>query len=280
MADIKNANKIMRQKQIGLNPTKFVSKYDRGNDNKGLTRNAIKKSKNKTDVNILLIFVTILGVLGVVLVILHFKIGLFKKKDDGDNNEQTNVVKTTTEVNSDSFKQNPEVYFVGEDDNKEKYLKTDAVNVCEGLDSKLATYTQLLDASNNGAKWVNYGWITDDRKGKDNAIVAYIPDNKNIKGPHADIPDNDNPDQPVEFEFGVNCFGIKPDMDSDYRKNLSDKNKKEKEEEDRKLKAKQLLLDRVKQSDISPFNEEKWSKEQTDDFYLRDKNCDKTKEQC
>lgn len=268
----------MEQKKIGINPTKFVSKYDRGNNNRGLTSNVIKKSKHKTDVNILLIFVTILGVIGVVLVILHFKIGLFKKKDEGDNKkEQTSVVKTTNEVNSDTFKQNPEVYFVGEDENSEKYLKTDSVNVCEGLDSKLATYTQLLDASINGAKWEQYGWIKDDREGTNHVIDAYIPDNtkeKNIIGPHAVIPDDPEP------KFGVNCFGVKPDMDNEYKEQLHSKNNKEKEEEQRRLKEQQLFLNRVEHSDISPFQENKWSREQNDDFYLRDKNCDNTKEQC
>jgi hypothetical protein len=280
MTDIKKQSQINQPNRMGINPSKFVSSYNKGNDNKGLTSSIINKNKNKTktDVNIALVVVIILGIVGIVLVVLHFKIGLFKKKDDVPL-PSNNTVKLP-----DIIEQEQEVFFVNADNEGNKYKKENVENVCRGLDSKLATYSQLLDAVNKGANWCQYGWLNDNSKDNNNNnnnkidVYGYTVNDDNTCTPKL----NDAPSQPITEveEFGVNCFGVKPDMDTEFKTQLTQK-KQEKakilEEEEAQEKE---FLERVKGSDILPFNKDKWSSENNNSFYSRNKECDKLKEKC
>jgi hypothetical protein len=98
---------------------------------------------------------------------------------------------------------------------KNSYTYYDAEPLCKALGAELATYEQVKQAYAQGADWCNYGWV----KGQ----MAVYPtqqatweqiqngpeDQRNVCGrPGVNGGYFDNP----EMQFGVNCYGPKPDQ--------------------------------------------------------------------
>ena len=270
MTDNKKPSNLIQPNRVGINPSSYVSSYNKGT-NKGV-HTSVSKNKNntKTNVNILLVVVIILGIMGVILVILRFETDLFKKPVD----ESSDVV---TGGESEIVEQKPEVFFVETNNIGARFKSTDSETVCTKLKSNLATYTQLLEAVNKGGEWCYYGWI----KKTDGTIDGYMPnkdgncnaDTKQpIAGPYQDIATDDI--------LGVNCYGIKPDMDADFRAEYN----KEQETVMKALKddaaAKKAFSDKIKNSNVSPFNPNDWSSEKPNADYFGNKLCDKLTETC
>ena len=71
------------------------------------------------------------------------------------------------------------------DEDGKKFKKNEAQQFCnefgpEDNPAKLATYTQLLEYTNKGAKWCKYGWVLDNRKGKTGKdILGFYPNKEN-----------------------------------------------------------------------------------------------------
>ena len=98
---------------------------------------------------------------------------------------------------------------------KNTYTYYDAEPLCKALGSDLATYEQVKQAYGHGADWCNYGWV----KGQ----MAVYPTQTNTWEQLQNGPEEqrgacgrpglnggyfDNP----ELQFGVNCYGIKPEQ--------------------------------------------------------------------
>lgn len=130
--------------------------------------------------------------------------------------------------------------------------------LCKALDSKLATYDQLLKAHKKGANWCNYGWSA-------NGLALYPTQERfwkklQQKGKgHKDkcgkpgINGGFFPDK--SMKFGVNCYGPKPQPDESKITYINNKCNIDKEliDEYRK-KIREGLIE------VRPFNKKKWSK--------------------
>jgi len=142
------------------------------------------------------------------------------------------------------------------------YTYTDAVALCKAYGGKLANYKQIENAYRSGGEWCSYGWS----KGQ----MALFPTQKQTWDELQTIPGHEhdcgrpgvnggyigNPDA----QFGVNCYGYKPEI-TDKEKRLLERgfvppmtpedkmiNKKENEF---KHKLSTIL--------VSPFNYNTWS---------------------
>ena len=138
-----------------------------------------------------------------------------------------------------------------------KYTYYDAEPLCKALGAELATYDQVKAAWDRGADWCNYGWVKGQmavyptQKGTYDALQNGPADQQGtcgtvgVNGGHFDNP---------ELEYGVNCYGNKPQQTVPVSKNLPQTpevlqfNKK---------------VDQFKHeaaaTPIAPFNVSKWS---------------------
>jgi len=134
-----------------------------------------------------------------------------------------------------------------------------ARSICRKYNSRLATYSEVEDAYNNGANWCSYGWSEDQLALFPTQMDLYnnlklIPGHENDCGrPGINGGFIDNPN----VKFGVNCFGKKPpetEKDKEYmeRLKLSYSPTIDQAELDKITKQTNAML-------ISPFNKEKWS---------------------
>uniref|UniRef100_A0A6C0B3S5 Link domain-containing protein n=1 Tax=viral metagenome TaxID=1070528 RepID=A0A6C0B3S5_9ZZZZ len=129
--------------------------------------------------------------------------------------------------------------------------------LCKSLDSKLATYDQLLKAHKKGANWCNYGWSA-------NGLALYPIQNKYWKRLQKTKTNKDRCGKPginggffpdKNLKFGVNCYGSKPKPDASKIAYP-----------DKKCNVDQALVDKYKKLikkgliDVRPFNKRKWSK--------------------
>jgi len=94
------------------------------------------------------------------------------------------------------------------------YTYDDAKMVCAAYDAKLATYSQVESAYNNGGEWCNYGWSADQLALFPTQQLTYselqkTDDHKHDCGrPGVNGGYIANPN----VRFGVNCYGKKPKM--------------------------------------------------------------------
>ena len=275
--------KPIESDRLVVNPTRYVSNYnksitDRYTSNRSINRNS--KNNTKTDVNILLIIVIVLGIIGVILVILHFEKDIFNTIPDTSNQP---VASTGNEP--EKFKQKEEVFFVKSDNG---IKKDEAKQFCNGFGTddnpaKLATYTQLLEYTNKGANWCEYGWIFDNSEGETGKeILGFYPNkdktcsvstNQPIAGPSA-LNKNE--------KLGVNCYGIKPDMDQEFKDIINQQKETEATAKEEKEQVEKEFSDRVKKSNIAPFNKDSniWSANVPNDEYLKDPICDNLNNPC
>jgi len=134
----------------------------------------------------------------------------------------------------------------------------EAYLLCKSLDSKLATYNQLLTAHKKGANWCNYGWSA-------NGLALYPIQDKYWQKLQNARGDKDKCGKPginggffrdKSLKFGVNCYGPKPKPDKtkiNYIKN-------EKCNVDKELVDKYKKLIQQGLIEVRPFNKKKWSK--------------------
>lgn len=163
-------------------------------------------------------------------------------------------VKPHNDKNSCGNNGNYEVFHIP--NNKHDYET--ARKICRKYNSRLATYSEVENAYNNGANWCSYGWSEDQLALFPTQMEIYnnlksIPGHENDcgrPGVNGGFIDNKN------VKFGVNCFGVKPketEADKEYmeRLKLSYSPAIDQEELDLINKNKNDML-------ISPFNREKW----------------------
>lgn len=138
-----------------------------------------------------------------------------------------------------------------------KFTYEGAHEACKRLGSRLATYDEIENAYNNGANWCSYGWSADQ--------LALFPTQKSTYNELKQIPGHENdcgrPGINGGFmknkllKFGVNCYGVKPQMtdkDETYMHSLNHSPALTKEEEEKAKKEYANFL-------TAPFNNDTWS---------------------
>lgn len=138
----------------------------------------------------------------------------------------------------------------------------DAEPICKAHGARLATYDEVEKAYNNGAEWCEYGWSENQ--------MAFFPTqkktweslqssdkNKNACGrPGINGGFMANPN----IRFGVNCYGVKPDI-TDREKCLMENTSYYENPEEKVIDKKaEYWESRISDLLISPFNENKWSR--------------------
>lgn len=154
---------------------------------------------------------------------------------------------------ADVFKKKPDKEVFNIDDNDFTYRG--ARLACEALDSRLATYAELVDAHKKGANWCNYGWSA-------NGMALYPIQkayyktlkkkgcNKKCGKPGV----NGGFFQNKNLKFGVNCYGNKPKPDD--TKIVFTKKKCNQDKD---------IIDKYRNDlengtlNIRPFSKQKWS---------------------
>ena len=138
-----------------------------------------------------------------------------------------------------------------------------AKNLCKAYGSRLATYSEIESAYENGAEWCNYGWSDDQ--------MALYPTQENTYNQLQTIAGHEHDcGRPginggymanQNLQFGVNCYGKKPNigpneqylMENTPPYPITEKDiKKEKEVDYLKSHLDELL--------VSPFNNTRWSR--------------------
>ncbi len=142
------------------------------------------------------------------------------------------------------------------------YRYKDAEPICKAYGARVATYDEIEKAYNNGAEWCEYGWSENQ--------MAFFPTqkktweelqssekNKNACGrPGINGGYMANPN----IRFGVNCYGVKPDI-SDREKCLMENTSYYENPEEKIVDSKaEYWESRLSDLLISPFNENKWSR--------------------
>ena len=181
------------------------------------------------------------------------------------NNPKLNIV---VEKTSDHVKKEDKQINVINKLNKEVfnipgnyYSYDDARLMCKALDSELATYEQVESAYNNGAEWCNYGWSE--------GQMALFPIQKKtydklqqVEGHEHDCGRpgiNGGYFEDSSIKFGVNCYGIKPEINTPSEKLMNNMTFFPQSEKDLLMKEKlDFLKTKIDDLIISPFNVKKW----------------------
>lgn len=166
-------------------------------------------------------------------------------------------IKSSTEIktkkNSLPITEKKEVFNIDNND----FTYNEAKLMCKSLDSKLATYQQVVDAYENGANWCNYGW-------SESGLALYPTQEEFWKklqdkgGKHRHkcgkpgVNGGVFPDK--SLRFGVNCYGYKPKPDKSKINYLNSKyNIDQKIIKKYKKKFKEGIIE------LKPFNTSNWS---------------------
>jgi len=95
-----------------------------------------------------------------------------------------------------------------------KYTFTEADGLCKAFGARLANYDEVESAYNKGGEWCSYGWSEGQmayfptQKSTFNELQKYPKQKNNCGRPGVNGGYMANP----YIKFGVNCYGMKPDM--------------------------------------------------------------------
>ena len=144
-----------------------------------------------------------------------------------------------------------------------EYTSYDAEPLCRALGAELATYDQVKTAWEKGADWCNYGWVkgqvavyptqqeTYDKLQSGPADEKFACGQPGVNGGYFDNP---------EMNFGVNCYGIKPNESSNDERVLMQKGSIPKTPATLKVDQQiQEFKSQLGQVPIVPFNQNEWS---------------------
>jgi len=176
------------------------------------------------------------------------------KEDDEDKDDDDNVIKI---IRKPVIKQQvfniPGNYF--------NY--SDAKSLCKAKGARLATYSEVEDAYNNGAEWCNYGWsegqmaLFPTQKTSYDKLQKIEGHEKDCGRPGVNGGYIENPN----LQYGANCYGYKPRMtkeEEDLMNTSTPYPKSEKDlEMERRVNYWKTRLDDIL---VSPFNYQSWSR--------------------
>jgi hypothetical protein len=142
------------------------------------------------------------------------------------------------------------------------YRYQDAEPLCKAYGARVASYDEIESAYQNGGEWCEYGWSKDQ--------MAFFPTQKDTwnelqesehsknscgrPGVNGGYIENPN------VRFGVNCYGVKPDITKKEKCLMDNTSYYETPEEKRVEKKSQYWESRVADLIISPFNQNKWKR--------------------
>jgi hypothetical protein len=231
----------MNSQKININPQQSYKPI--------LQQSKYKSKSNVTSSNNITYIVG--GVFLILIIIYVFNI--LTKTDDDTQSEQ--VIEPPVD--------NREVFHIKRNLNKDiaeedKFFSNEqAEDACKVLNSDLATYDQLVDAANNGMKFDECGWITGDTSTPFNLESVFINGNEITKC---------IPDEELEH-IGVNCYGVKPNMDGEFQATIAAINTEQQEENNEDIENTQDFAKLVNSATILPFNEDDniWSQQRGND---------------
>jgi hypothetical protein len=131
------------------------------------------------------------------------------------NTKSTTPLPNTTTSNNT---QTQEVYNVPGN----YYTYDDANAVCKAFGGRLAKYKEVEDAYNNGGEWCNYGWSDEQmalfptQQGTYDALQKKKGSEHNCGRPGINGGYLANPN----IKFGANCYGVKPQINSQEQQNM------------------------------------------------------------
>jgi hypothetical protein len=143
------------------------------------------------------------------------------------------------------------------------YSYPDAKALCTAYGARLANYSEIEDAYNDGGEWCNYGWSE--------GQMALYPTQKSsydklqkIEGHEHDCGRpgvNGGYIADPNAKFGVNCYGYKPKITSDAEELMANTSPFPKSQKDIELEERvQKMKGEVKNILVSPFNYTTWSR--------------------
>lgn len=142
------------------------------------------------------------------------------------------------------------------------YNYKDANAICNAYGADLATYQQIESAYNNGGEWCNYGWSADQ--------LALFPTQQETYDDLQNIPGHENDcGRPgvnggyisnPNVRFGVNCYGYKPDINSEEEELMKNTTPYPETQEEIDMQKKvDYWQNKVDDILVSPFNYNTWS---------------------
>jgi hypothetical protein len=142
------------------------------------------------------------------------------------------------------------------------YNYKDANAICSAYGSELATYQQVESSYNSGAEWCNYGWSANQ--------LALFPTQQQTYNELQTIKGHENDcGRPginggyianPNVRFGVNCYGYKPDINSEEEELMKNTTPyPETQEEIDMQKRVDYWKNKVDDILVSPFNYNTWS---------------------
>lgn len=144
-----------------------------------------------------------------------------------------------------------------------KYNYSDAKAVCQAVGARIATFKEVDKAYEEGANWCSYGW-SDGQMGLFPIQDSYYQTLQGIEGHEHDcgrpgINGGYFPDP--NLQFGVNCYGKKPEITKQAAKAMEDKSpipvKTAKERAfDERVDFWKTQVDKLT---IAPFNQNEWA---------------------
>ena len=143
------------------------------------------------------------------------------------------------------------------------YVYPDAKALCTAYGARLATYSEVEEAYNNGGEWCNYGWS--------DGQMALFPTQKNtfnklqsVEGHQHDCGRpgvNGGYMANPGLKFGVNCYGYKPKMTSSEEELMANEPLYPKTNQDIAMEKRvNYWKDKLSDVLVSPFNTNSWSK--------------------
>jgi len=143
------------------------------------------------------------------------------------------------------------------------YVYPDAQALCSAYGARLATYKEVEDSYNGGGEWCNYGW-------SDGQMALYPTQQKTwenlqkIKGHENDCGRpgvNGGYIANPAVKFGVNCYGMKPRINSTEEDLMANEPIYPKTLKDIAMENRvNYWKDKLSQIIVSPFNHDSWSK--------------------
>ena len=142
------------------------------------------------------------------------------------------------------------------------YNYNDAKAICNAYGSNLATYQQVESSYNSGGEWCNYGWS--------DGQLALFPTQQDTYNELQTIKGHENDcGRPgvnggyianPNVRFGVNCYGYKPEINSEEEELMKNTTPYPESNEDIEMNKKiNFWKNKVDEILVSPFNYNTWS---------------------
>lgn len=142
------------------------------------------------------------------------------------------------------------------------YTYDDANAVCKAFGGRLAKYKEVEDAYNNGGEWCNYGWSDEQmalfptQQSTYDALQKKKGSEHNCGRPGVNGGYLANP----SIKFGANCYGVKPQINSQEQQNMQNVSSTPITQDDINFQNKvNFWKDKLDSIILAPFNYNEWS---------------------